>query len=91
MKRIFSLLLILLLVAASGLAVNAQSETKEIKILCIGDSTSLDETQYLYSVLENCGVKSVIGNVYLEEADLEAHANSLKKSVKYRYRKATSS
>lgn len=89
MKRIFSILLILLVVS-SVLTVNAQSETKEIKVLCIGDSTSLDETQYLYSVLENCGVRSVIGNVYSEEADMDAHADSLKKSVKYRYRKATS-
>lgn len=89
MKKLiaFIMLCLLLLTPTSTLA----AEKNSINVLCIGDLRSLDETQYLYSALKECGVDSIVGNLYLESGDLDTHLNNAKTdNGVYQYRKANS-
>lgn len=48
---------------------------KIIKILCIGNSFSVDASQYLYGILSDVGYDDItIGNLYIGGCTLETHA-----------------
>lgn len=60
---------------------------KQIKILAIGNSFSVDALQYLYQIASSLGVKDIIiGNLYIGSCSLETHLNNiLNKLPKYIY------
>ena len=63
---------------------------KNIKILAIGNSFSVDAFEYLFGLLEFAGLSPVLGNLYIGGCDLETHlANAKSGSDCYTYFKNT--
>lgn len=60
---------------------------KEIKLLAIGNSFSVDALQYFYQIASSLGVNNItIGNLYIGSCSLETHLNNiLNKLPKYTY------
>ncbi len=62
-----------------------------LKILCIGNSFSVDMAEYAYRIAESLGVENIyIGNLYIGGCTLDTHAdNARKNSAAYTYYKNT--
>ena len=60
---------------------------KEIKLLAIGNSFSVDALQYFYQIASSLGINDIIiGNLYIGSCSLEIHLNNiLNKLPKYTY------
>ena len=51
---------------------------KEIKLLAIGNSFSVDALQYFYQIASSLGVNDItIGNLYIGSCSLETHLNNI--------------
>lgn len=62
-----------------------------LKILCIGNSFSVDMAEYAYQIAESLGVEKIyLGNLYIGGCTLDTHAdNARKNSAAYTYYKNT--
>lgn len=82
MKKILSLSLLLVLSVSTLFA-------KQIKLLAIGNSFSVDAVEhYLYDLVKANGDTIVIGNMYIGGCSLERHYNNMRADAKaYSYRK----
>lgn len=82
MKRLFGLVLLLLMVIQAGAATR-------VKILAIGNSFSEDAVeQNLHELAAAEGIETIIGNMYIPGCPLELHAQNMKTDARaYRYRK----
>ena len=82
MKRLFGLVLLLLMVIQSG-------AVTRVKILGIGNSFSEDAVeQNLHELAAAEGIETIIGNMYIPGCPLELHAQNMKTDARaYRYRK----
>lgn len=82
MKRLFGLVLLLLMVIQSG-------AVTRVKILAIGNSFSEDAVeQNLHELAAAEGIETIIGNMYIPGCPLELHAQNMKTDARaYRYRK----
>lgn len=94
-KKILStfLLCILVCVMLSSFVSAAEdvSSDKELKILAIGNSFSVDAMQYLYDVANDGGYRFTLGNLYIGGCSLDTHANNIANdSAAYTYYKNTS-
>ena len=59
----------------------------ELKILCIGNSFSIDSMQYLYGILEDMGIEKIkLGNLYVSGCSLQTHlTNAQTNNAGYTY------
>ena len=59
----------------------------ELKILCIGNSYSVDTMHYAYQILQDIGIEKVtLGNLYIAGCPIGTHYNNLKEdNAAYRY------
>ena len=59
----------------------------ELKILCIGNSFSIDSMQYLYGILEDMGIENIkLGNLYVSGCSLQTHlTNAQTNNAGYTY------
>ena len=95
MKKILStfLLCIFVCVMLSGFVCVAEAATsdKDLKILAIGNSFSVDSMQYLWDIANDGGYTFTLGNLYIGGCTLATHANNIaNNNAAYTYYKNTS-
>ena len=63
------------------------TEDKDIRILAIGNSFSVDAMQYLYGILEDIGYEDIVlGNLYIGGCSLQTHVSKFSgNSASYKY------
>ena len=85
-------LLCIVIIMCSGIFnVNAAEAPKELKILAIGNSFSVDAMEYLWDIANDCGVKLVLGNLYIGGCSIDTHASNISADkAAYTYYKNTS-
>ena len=94
MKKIFTICLIcrcFSIMFSSFVSAEETSEAKELKILAIGNSFSVDAMQYLWNIADDGGYKFTLGNLYIGGCSLDTHAKNIANdSAAYTYYKNTS-
>lgn len=65
--------------------------SKDLKVLAIGNSFSVDAMQYLYKIADDAGVSNIVlGNLYIAGASMDMHVNSFSNNLNnYVYYKNT--
>ena len=53
-----------------------------MKVLCIGNSFSVDMAEYAYHIAKSLGIKEVhLGNMYIPGCSLDTHADNARKDA----------
>lgn len=59
------------------------SDPKSLKILCIGNSFSVDTMQYVPNICANLGIKKIhLGNLYIGGCSINRHWENVKNNAK---------
>lgn len=92
MKKFLYIVPVLLLVLAQSVGAapkrGGQSAARQMKVLCIGNSFSIDAVeQNLVQLADERGIEMTVGNLYIGGCSLEQHAMNIRKdSAAYSYR-----